>query len=47
MGHFVIESEERLSEDAIYSLYQVNALAIIFPYLRALVSDLSSKGMRL
>lgn len=42
-GVFEIESEG-LSEKQIISFYKVNGVTILFPYLRSLVSDLSSKG---
>lgn len=43
MGIFEIENEG-LSEKQILSYYKLNGVAILFPYLRSLVSDLSSKG---
>lgn len=50
LGKFTVELEnidqrqEQQKEDFIKDLYRKNALAILFPYLRALVSDLTSKG---
>ncbi|MDR9793735.1 protein-export chaperone SecB [Aeribacillus composti] len=44
MGYFEINSDAEISDEMIHNLYHINALAIIFPYLRSLVSDLSSKG---
>lgn len=43
LGRFSIESEE-LSEQEILTFYKKNGTAILFPYLRSLVSDLTSKG---
>ncbi|SET83728.1 preprotein translocase subunit SecB [Oceanobacillus limi] len=38
------EDEDELSDDFIDHMYKKNALAILYPYMRSLVSDLSSKG---
>ncbi len=43
MGLFHVE-DDNSDETTIMKYYQVNALAILFPYLRALVSDITSKG---
>ena len=43
LGLFDIESEG-LTKKQILSLYKFNGVAILFPYLRSLVSDLSCKG---
>lgn len=45
-GHFSInlESEQEVSDETISSLLKVNSVAILFPYLRMLVSDISSRG---
>lgn len=44
-GVFVIEElENNISEDEIIALYKINGIAILFPYLRSLVSDMTSKG---
>lgn len=43
LGLFEIESEG-LEEKQVLSLYKFNGVAILFPYLRSIVSDLSSKG---
>lgn len=44
-GFFEIHrnSEEMTEEDTL-GFYKVNAVAILFPYLRGIVSDISSKG---
>ncbi len=45
LGKFVIEEMDKdLSEEQIITFYKRNAVAILFPYLRSLVSDLTSKG---
>ena len=45
LGEFVInEMEQDLSEEQIIAFYKRNGVAILFPYLRSLVSDLTSKG---
>ncbi|MDD2587078.1 MAG: protein-export chaperone SecB [Syntrophomonadaceae bacterium] len=43
MGLFNIE-DSNSDEKSIMKYYQINALAILFPYLRALISDITSKG---
>lgn len=45
VGFFSIEvDDEEITEETINMLYKKNALAILFPYLRSLITDLSSKG---
>ncbi|GAB7389010.1 protein-export chaperone SecB [Bacillaceae bacterium] len=46
MGRFMIRSDNELTDEQIMDLYKINAVAILYPYLRSLVSDLSSKGSR-
>lgn len=46
MGRFIIRSEEEIDEDQIMRFYKINAVSILYPYLRSLVSDISSKGSR-
>ncbi|MEC1718771.1 protein-export chaperone SecB [Schinkia azotoformans] len=44
-GLFEILSEiDVVNENQIINFYKVNAVAILFPYLRSLVSDITSKG---
>lgn len=44
-GLFSIKSDkDEISEEMVNQLYKKNSLAILFPYLRSLVTDLSSKG---
>lgn len=44
-GFFTFETEaEEVSDDVIYQYYEINGTAILFPYLRSIVSDLTSKG---
>ncbi|MCM2674074.1 protein-export chaperone SecB [Alkalicoccobacillus plakortidis] len=43
LGLFTIEDNE-IENDEKERLYKINAIAILFPYLRSLVSDLTSKG---
>lgn len=44
-GFFEILTDvSEISEDEIIHYFKVNAVAILFPYLRSLVSDISSKG---
>lgn len=40
----ILNETEGISEKQIINFYKVNAVAILFPYLRSLVSDISSKG---
>lgn len=45
VGLFVMhERPEDMSEEDVIGFYKINAVAILFPYLRAIVSDISSKG---
>lgn len=39
-----IDDSEQSNEHLINDLYKKNAVAILYPYMRSLVSDLSSKG---
>jgi len=43
-GMFSIRADGELSKEDIDHMYKKNALAILYPYIRSLVSDLSSKG---
>lgn len=43
-GYFTFETEEEVDEEVIYNFYERNGTAILFPYLRSIVSDLTSKG---
>ncbi|GLJ01110.1 MULTISPECIES: protein-export chaperone SecB [Bacillus] len=43
-GLFEFESEEEISNENKKELLQVNGLAILYPYIRSLVTDLTSKG---
>lgn len=40
----VHQSNEEMTEAEILGFYKINAIAILFPYLRGIVSDISSKG---
>lgn len=40
----ILIKTEDVSEQEVINFYKVNAVAILFPYLRSLVSDMSSKG---
>ena len=44
LGQFEIEADEQMSTDEKIGLYRVNGVAILYPYLRSLVSDLTGKG---
>jgi preprotein translocase subunit SecB len=45
IGVFVIEVlDQDITDEQIVSFYKVNGVTILFPYLRSLVSDLTSKG---
>ncbi|OLS34177.1 hypothetical protein BTR22_18990 [Alkalihalophilus pseudofirmus] len=44
VGYFEIDSDENVSVDDLISLYKINGVAILYPYLRAQVSDLTGKG---
>lgn len=43
-GFFTFDTDKEVKEDVIYNYYEVNGTAILFPYLRSIVSDLTSKG---
>ncbi|WP_438316567.1 protein-export chaperone SecB [Sporosarcina sp. FA9] len=43
-GFFAFETDEDVKDDIIYNYYELNGTAILFPYLRSIVSDLTSKG---
>lgn len=43
-GIFEFDSDSDVDDDVIYQYYEINGTAILFPYLRSIVSDLSSKG---
>lgn len=44
-GFFTFDtSDGEVTEDVIYKYYEINGTAILFPYLRSIVSDLTSKG---
>ncbi|HEY2419860.1 MAG TPA: protein-export chaperone SecB [Neobacillus sp.] len=44
-GFFEIHQRPKeMTEEDILGFYKVNAVAILFPYLRSIVSDISSKG---
>lgn len=44
VGFFHFESDEDEDEDELFGYYQMNGTAILFPYLRSLVSDVTGKG---
>ncbi|MGJ9384140.1 protein-export chaperone SecB [Salipaludibacillus sp. CF4.18] len=44
IGFFSLEIGDEAQEGFIENMYRKNALAILYPYMRSLVSDLSSKG---
>lgn len=44
MGLFELSNVESEDRDTIMLFYRQNALAILFPYLRGIVSDITSKG---
>jgi preprotein translocase subunit SecB len=44
MGIFSLEVNTQEVEEDINSFYKINALAILYPYIRSLVSDLTGKG---
>jgi|SRR5690625_1765754 len=44
LGVFSLERDDEVSEEFVNHMYRKNALAILYPYMRSLVSDLSSKG---
>lgn len=43
-GFFVFESDEEMMEEEVVKYYRLNGVAILFPYLRSLVSDVTSKS---
>lgn len=43
-GYFTFEADGEIDDDIIYKYYELNGTAILFPYLRSIVSDLTSKG---
>lgn len=43
-GYFTFEADDEVDDDIIYNYYELNGTAILFPYLRSIVSDLTSKG---
>lgn len=44
VGRFELKTDSTLSKDDISNFLQVNAVAILYPYLRSLISDVTSKG---
>lgn len=40
----IVQNTREMTEEEILGFYKVNAIAILFPYLRGIVSDISSKG---
>lgn len=44
LGFFKFTNEDNFQDYEIENYYKVNGTAILFPYLRTLVSDLTSKG---
>ncbi|WP_162106043.1 protein-export chaperone SecB [Bacillus subtilis] len=42
-GHFIFNNDEFPEEEKV-KFFKVNGVSILFPYLRSLVSDLTSKG---
>ncbi|MEK5331051.1 protein-export chaperone SecB [Lysinibacillus sp. FSL W8-0992] len=43
-GVFKLNSKIELTEEQVTDYYEINATAILFPYLRSIVTDLTSKG---
>lgn len=43
-GMFTLKVDESESTEFVDDMYRKNAVAILYPYMRSLVSDLSSKG---
>lgn len=44
-GYFEIhQASENMTEEDILGFYKLNAVAILFPYLRSIVSEISGKG---
>jgi preprotein translocase subunit SecB len=44
IGNFSLEHDDALDDSARSTFFKANAAAILFPYMRSLVSDLTSKG---
>src|SRR5690625_1824610 len=44
IGVFSLETQDDVEEGFKDTMYKKNALAILYPYVRSLISDLSSKG---
>lgn len=44
IGFFTFHNHESFNREEISDIFKVNGTAILFPYLRSLVSDLTSKG---
>lgn len=44
LGFFEFNNRDNFQPEEIKNFYKVNGTAILFPYLRTLVSDLTSKG---
>ena len=44
IGLFEIKSDEQISEETKDHFFRVNSVAIMYPYLRSIISDLSGKG---
>lgn len=44
LGFFSYKVEEEVTEDSMNDIYSINGTAILFPYLRSLVADVTSKG---
>jgi preprotein translocase subunit SecB len=43
-GHFIIQGDILKEPEKVIRFYKENGLAILFPYIRSLISDLTSKG---
>lgn len=43
-GEFIIEAANELDEGDKIDYYRINGVAILYPYLRSLVSDVTGKG---
>lgn len=44
LGLFIIRANDDINEEIVFEMFKPNAVAILFPYLRSLVSDLTSRG---
>lgn len=44
VGFFKYDSEEEIDEEELYTVYRINGTAILFPYLRSMVCDVTGKG---